>query len=392
MMKTNKATVFGGALLIAGCCIGAGMLGLPVLSARSGFVPSGLAFIFAWGFMLSSGLLLLEVNLWFKEEVSIISMVGQTLGRVGQAAAWFLYLFLFYSLLVAYVAGSGALLSGVLDDFGILLPFSVGSILFTVLFAILVYIGTGVVDRFNQLLMLGLVISYLGLLFLGLEHIQPQLLAPREWSAVRLVIPAMVVSFGFHNLIPSLTTYFNHDAKRLTKVVVLGSAIPLVIYLFWQMVILGIVPPEQFELALDAGDIATSTLKKVTASKAVMLLAEHFAFFALVSSLLAVSLSFVDFLADGLSIQKTPLGKLFLVLLSFVPPLISSFLFPGIFLTALSFGAIAAALLFGVLPAMMVWKGRSAGEAVLLPGGRTAIVMVFLAACAVIGIKLVDYL
>ncbi len=36
----NKNNLLGGILLIAGCCIGAGMLGLPVLSALAGFTPS----------------------------------------------------------------------------------------------------------------------------------------------------------------------------------------------------------------------------------------------------------------------------------------------------------------------------------------------------------------
>src|SRR5688572_4400078 len=105
----REGSVLGGVLLIAGCCIGAGMLGLPVLSAAAGFIPSFVLFVLCWLFMVVTGLLLLEVNLLFTEEVSIISMAGRTLGKVGQAVGWVCFLFLFYCLMVAYVAGSGVL-------------------------------------------------------------------------------------------------------------------------------------------------------------------------------------------------------------------------------------------------------------------------------------------
>src|ERR1700733_4769214 len=107
----------GAVFLIAGCCIGAGMLGLPVLTALAGFMPASLFFILSWLFMVSTGFLLLEVNLTFKQEVSFITMLGTTLGNVGKALGWILFTFLFYSLMVAYVAGSGQLFSDFIKEY-----------------------------------------------------------------------------------------------------------------------------------------------------------------------------------------------------------------------------------------------------------------------------------
>jgi tyrosine-specific transport protein len=43
----NKpGSIFGGVLLIAGSCIGAGMLGLPIITGIAGFFPSLLMFFF----------------------------------------------------------------------------------------------------------------------------------------------------------------------------------------------------------------------------------------------------------------------------------------------------------------------------------------------------------
>ena len=85
-------SVLGGALLIAGSCIGAGMLGLPVLLGISGFLPSIILLLIAFTFMTYTGLLLIEINGWFYERVNIISMTEKSFGTFGRFSSWILYL------------------------------------------------------------------------------------------------------------------------------------------------------------------------------------------------------------------------------------------------------------------------------------------------------------
>jgi tyrosine-specific transport protein len=54
---------FGATLLITGCCIGAGMLGMPVMSALAGFIPTTVAMIACYVFTTITGLLILEATL-----------------------------------------------------------------------------------------------------------------------------------------------------------------------------------------------------------------------------------------------------------------------------------------------------------------------------------------
>lgn len=377
----QKGSILGGILLVAGCCIGAGMLGLPVLSAQAGFIPSVVMFFICWLFMLCTGLLLLEVNLWYGGEISIITMAERTLGRSGKVVSWLVFLFLFYSLMVAYVAASGSLITDFIGETtGHYWHHSVGGLLFCLLFGTLLYLGMGAVDWFNRLLMLGLIISYVSLVAAGASHVESEHLQHREWSAMTAVIPAVIISFGFHNLIPSLTTYFDSRPKPLIWTIVIGSAIPLVIYLVWEWIILGIVPLQQFKVALDQGEIATEALKNAVGVSWVVDVAQAFAFFAIVTSFLSVALSFVDFLADGLKIEKTSRGKLILIFLVLVPPFICALVYPTIFLIALNIGGgFGAVILFGILPALMVWKGRYAQHLTssqLVPGGKPLLLAV----------------
>ena len=67
----------------------------------------------------------------------------------------------------------------------------------------------------------------------------------------------------------------------------------------------------------------------------------------------------MDFLADGLKIQKNAKGKLLLCALIFVPPLLIGMSHPHIFLQALDYaGGYGCALLLGLLPVLTVAQLR----------------------------------
>lgn len=348
--------------------------------------------------MLTTGLLVLEVNLWFGEEINIVTMAERTLGKYGKAIAWSVFLFLFYCLMVAYASGSGELFADFIHDITkSSIPAWIGSLLMVGVFAILIYLGTSAVDHFNRLLVAGLVVSYLLLVFLGGSHVNPEYLKHKDWTASILVIPAMIVSFGFHNLVPSLTTYLNHDAKRLRLTLVLGSALPLIVYLIWEWLLLGLIPVEGeagFREALNSGDITTRVLRTAVQGNLIVDIAQYFAFFAIVTSFLAVALSFVDFLSDGLHVKKTPRGKVFLCSLALLPPFIFAVVYPKLFLVALNYaGGFGAVILFGLLPAAMVWSGRykkKLNREQMVPGGRFTLVLVILGSFVIIGLQLLQ--
>lgn len=378
-MLTHFNRTFGAILLIAGCCIGAGMLGLPLVIAAAGFVPSSLAFIACWIFMASTGLLLLEANLWFEEGIHLMTLAERTLGKAAKVFVTLCFGFLFYCLLVAYLGGGGELIAEFLTHyFGFELnPFS-GSLALVIIFGIVLYKGTAEVDVVNRFLMIGLGLSYAGLVVLGVPHMKFEHLKGCSWECAIPALPAMIISFGYHNLVPSLTTYLKGNAKSLRLAILVGSAIPLVFYLIWDGIIIGMLAGHQdLQGAIDSGSMITKLVRETVGSSLVADLMHFFAFFALVTSFLGVSMSFVDFLADGLKIKRTHSGSLLLVAMVLLPPCVFAYLYPTIFLTALNYaGAFGAVLLFGVIPVMMVWKGRyiekRLGER-FVPGGKISL-------------------
>lgn len=389
--EIKKSHILGGMLLVCGVCIGAGMLALPILTGEGGFGPSMIMFFIAWLFMTTTGLLLLEVNLSL--EGNIISMVEKTLGGVGKLFCWITWGFLFYCLLVAYVAGTGAMLTSVMQNFlHLYVPEFVGSLLFVLLFGILVFLGTRAVDHFNRYLMLGLILTYVLLIVLGAKEVQGANLLRSHFSAMPFMLPVLVISFGFHNMVPSLVPYFHGDKRVLQKVIYLGSVIPMVIYVLWQIVVLGVLDESAIKVALQNGEAATSAMQRKLGSSWMGIVADLFGFFALITSFLTVALSFVHFLGDAFKAKVGAKTNFYLCILVLLPPLLFALSFPHIFLIALNYaGGIGAVILFGILPALMAWKIRyktKESKHILVPGGKPVLTCVILFALLILGIQI----
>lgn len=378
-MAKDSGSLLGGILLICGSCIGAGMLGLPIITGLAGFVPSLFVFFAAWLFMTLTGLLLVEATGWFPHRSNMITMVGHTLGKVGKMLSWSLYLFLFYALLVAYVSGSGQIFSSFTG-----LPVWVCSLIFILLFGGLVYFGTRTVDLWNRWLVVGLIVTYMALVFAGLGKVEGAFLLRSVPSYALIALPVLVVSFGYHNMVPTLTTYMKGNLKKVRITILCGSLLALLIYLLWEVIVMGIVPYEGSYGILDSylhGREGSDALAHALGSSWVTFYAQAFAFFAILTSFLAQGLSLVHFLSDGFQIKHHKRENVWLCVAAFVPPLFFALVQPQIFFRALSLGGVLAAALFGIIPALMIWRGRyrlKFAKSYRVWGGKPLLLAIFL--------------
>lgn len=355
----KHGTILGGSLLVAGTTIGGGMLGLPVLTSPGGFLPSIFIYIACWLFMCLTGLLFLELSLHMEEHANIVTMAERTLGLPGKIAAWGLYLFLFYCLTLAYIIGCGDIVSSLSNG---LIPRWLGSCVFLLLFAPFVYQGAKLVGKLNYYLMGGLLISFLAFVLIGIPEVKLENLRHVDWGLSLLALPIAFIAFAYQGLIPTLVSYLDRNPKKIRASIWIGTLIPLVTYIIWQWLILGIIPFEGdggLKMALQEGRNAVYPLKHQLHHPYIFVIGEFFAFFALVTSFFGVTLGLFDFLRDGLNLQKTARDKLILMALIFIPPLLISFYHPDIFLKALDYaGGYGSSLLLGLLPILMVAKYR----------------------------------
>lgn len=385
----------GGVALLAGTAIGAAILALPVATAHLGFFQTiGLYFI-CWFFMTIGALYLLEANLLLGYDTNLISMAEKTLGRFGKYATWVIYLILLYALTAAYLSGATAWVSHASTHFAFSLPSFSIAIITTLLTLIVIFMGTAVVDWVNRLFMIGLIATFAVMIFATMPHIQADLIFSQVYAFDLRPFPIIITAFGSAIVIPSITSYLHGKPKQLLSVVLIGCFIPLLVYILWELAIVGLIPLSGSHGLLEiqqhghpVTDVALA-LQKLLHNHWMSSACSYFSIFAIVTSLLGVTLSLFDFLADGLHLNKTYKSKLILALITFIPPLAFVLFYPHGFVVILSLAGVFAALLLGVLPALMVLGERhlQAKSPLQVPGGRLLIFVTISFFIFVIGVE-----
>ncbi|MBI2792660.1 MAG: hypothetical protein HYX61_11945 [Gammaproteobacteria bacterium] len=395
--------VFGGAMLVSGTCIGAGMLALPVATAAGGFYPAAMTFIFCWFMMTASAFLMLEVSLWYPQDTNLITMAKSTLGGPGEILAWCSYVLFLYALMTAYTSGAAGILGKIIGKFGF--DESWGIWILVSIFSSIVYFGARSVDWANRIMMVGLIGAYVALVANVMPKVSHVMLSEGNPKYLWTTGPLLVTSFGFHLLIPSLKNYLSSNVKALRWSILLGSLLPLIVYLLWEVIVLGVIPVtgekglvailhEEHVSGKQAVIELTQLLSHLLDNQHINSLAGIFGLCAMLTSFIGVSLGLFDFFADGFHIPRTVRGKFLLAGLTFFPPVLIAIFYPT-FITALHYAGFFAAILLVIFPALMVWIGRyrlQIQAPYRVMGGKTLVITTLLFGLGVILLEILHRL
>ncbi len=399
-LNHQPGSVLGSTALIAGTTVGAGILALPAVTLPSGIVPSTSGLIAVWLYALVSGLLVAEVtlNTMRTEGLSSIGFLGvveKILGKVGARIAGGAYLFMHYALLVAYITEGGEILGvAAAKVWGMqILPTWMGTMAFTLLFGGIMYLGREkFIEKLNSAFVGIVIVSFLGLLFLGGRHIQSAQLLFQNWSALGSAISVMSVALFFQNVVPLVVTQLEGDTRKIRQSIFIGSVIPLIMFLAWNAVILGSVSPDMLHSTSDGTSIfdPLQILRGGSAGQWLGVLVSIFSEFAIVTSFIGFVYGLLDLFKDiFLPAQWQLSSRLPLYSLVLFPPMTLGTLNPSIFFTALDYtGTFSISVLGGIIPALMSWKQRENSDSTnqpLVPGGKVTLIAIVGVALAMIG-------
>lgn len=361
-MKNNR--FLGAVLLIAGTSIGAGTLALPVITAQQGFPAALLLFGLCWAFMTLAALFMLEVSLSLPPNTNLVSMAKARLGTAGTVITWLVYLLLLYALMMAYTEGASDLFIAIGENlFGISIQLVWSVIGLLSVFALVLYCGTRWADWLNRLLMLGLIITFLLVIYILFPHVNPKRWLPHQFHSAWQPLPVLVTTFGYQVIIPSLRNYLQSDARQLQRAIILGGLIPLLIYCVWELLIFGALPLIghtgllAIQQATHTVPELTLALHKVVGNNQLSLIVHLLLFFFIGTSLVGVALALLDFLLDT-PIKHLAQRRLITIALTFIPPGFFALFFPSKFVAILSYGGLLVAILLILLPALMVISQR----------------------------------
>lgn len=392
-----KNKILGSALMIAGTTIGAGMLAMPLTSAGIGFGATLALLVGLWALLTYTGLLFMEVYQTAKaQDVGVATLAEQYFGLTGRFLATFSLLVLLYALLAAYITGGGSLLSGVLPDFGESTQ-KIGIILFTLILGAFVVVGIQGVDGLTRVLFIGKIVAFVFVILMMLPKAQLENLTavPLDNLLIVSAVPIFFTSFGFHVIMGSINHYLNAEMKKIRAAILIGTLIPLVAYVLWQLATHGVLSQGEFVQLLQQDPTLNGLVKatsQITGSTVLGEMVRIFSALALITSFLGVAMGIFEGVGDLLKRVNLPNNRLILTPLTFIPPLAFALFYPNGFIAALGYAGLLFAFYGLILPIGLAWKARQQHPNLpyRVAGGNIGLLIALIAGVLIMAIPFIE--
>ena len=381
----KQPSVYGGACIIAGVCVGAGMLALPISGSGAWTLWSAAVLILTMTCMTLSGWMLLESYKHYPDlRVSFNTVTRDVLGPAANLVNNLSVYFVGGILLYAYITVSGDILHGLLG-----LNARIGSTLFVLVFGAFVWHSTRAVDRISVVLIVFMILSFAFSIFGLTANISLATLLDRSnpngeyLPYTMMLLPVALTSFGYHHSASSMRAYYGEE-KKASRAILGGMLIALALYLLWIASIFGNLPRHEFAPVLntdkDQLGVLLATLGNVIDSASVQKSINAFSWAAILSSFIGVGLGVFDYLADLFKIGNSPQERGKTWALTFIPPLLFSLAFPFGFVYAIGYAGAVATIWACIIPALLVWKIRKTRDntGFKAPGGNLMVGIVIL--------------
>ena len=354
-MPENKRKHFLEAVAtLVGMIIGAGILGIPYAVANAGFLTGLLDIILIGLAVLVLNLYVGEIMLRTKDDHQLTGYAEKYLGKFGKSLMIFSMIFGLYGALVAYTLKEGEFLAAIFAP-------NIGgtpliySIIFFLVAAFLIYKGIKAIER-SELVMVFFIVFIISL-FIAVAFPFVDIKNLTAFSPQKLFLPYGVILFAFLGAaaIPEVGIELKENKTKIKKAIVWGSLIPLIVYVLFTFIVVGVVSPEKMT------DDAIIGFGNALGHKVLL--------FGLIFGMLTMATSFI---AVGLALKEMYnfdfkcSNDLSTFLACFVPLVISVALilikvdhafFKVIDITGIVSGGVA-----GILIILMVWKAKKLGE------------------------------
>ncbi len=345
MMMNKKfwTTVF----TLTGAIIGAGILGLPYVFSKAGFILGLFWLIFLGLIIILVNLYLGEICLRVNEEnYQLVGYARKYLGKWAEKIIFIAMMFGIYSPLIAYLIGEG-------QSFSQILPGNINPL----------FLGTGFWFVMTLLLKKGMrelrkVETYGSLAIVFIATIIFIYLAPTiKFSNFQQVhynnffLPFGVILFSLLGLvsIPELRREIKGQEKLLKKAIIIGTLIPIILYMFFSAVFVGV-------LGENVKEVATLSFSGVKGN-----LIALFGIFTMLTSYFVLSFSLRDMFRFDLRFSRSKTFfwvSLFPLLLYLVVSIFNL----ADFISILGIGGVVSGGLMGILILLINKKAKQMKE------------------------------
>lgn len=406
-------TNIGAILLVAGTCLGSGMIALPMVLVQVGLIPSIICMFVMWAFIYASALVNLELGLHFQKEYKGQDVLG-TLGNLGKhfsgRKAQILGILslglLSYSLLGVYIYGGTSIIQELLTfTLGIKVSFSMLAIGVSLLFGMIFLFPMTIIDYINRFLFISLVLV-VEILILGIWKTidfnsvsQFPLFNPigNELKPWIVLMPVVMTSFGFQVIFHTLIQMCKGNAKELKKVILIGTLIPVFVYLFWTCGVQTIIFQKNISFynkmmagKVDVGGLIRE-LSRIKGNYTVQLLVWWTSIFAIATSFIGVGLGLYHAIVLWMPL-KNGLGRFSSSIVTVLPPLILTLCIPNAFISVLGFAGMILCIIAILLPGYLFTKLKKSSAIYPEVYHKLWLSLCVLMGCVVFGFELINIL
>ena len=360
----------GAILLVAGTCIGSGMIALPMVLAKLGLIPSILLMVMIWFIMYYTSLVNLELNLQAGHGLSLGALGRYFSGKTAELIGTISLKLLSYSLLAVFIYGGSSILKELIAS-KMAVEYSINSIAtcYAFLSITLLLLPIKLIDYLNRFLFVGL-LAVVTILIAGL-------VITINWSELPLfneqysdlsvwvaIIPVVFTSFGFQVIFHTLTNYCHKNVKMLKRAFLWGSLIPAIVYIVWTCSILSVVYQNnpQFYDQMAGGKAEIGELIQVLSGiakwQSVQLLVWWISILAIATSVLGVGVGLCDSLKGMLSkkVPNTCIRNILASIMTILPAYLVVMYVPNAFIAVLGFAGMILAVIAILLPVYLFWQ------------------------------------
>ncbi len=245
----SSGNVFSAVALLVGTAIGAGIFGLPYVISQSGYVV-GIVYI------LGLGIVGTIVNLAFGEVVlstngthQFPKYVEKYLGQRWKVTALIITFLGFYGALIAYTIEIGNLLFAIFSPYwgGVSLQYAMA---FYLIMSGALFIGLRAVADLEKIMVIGILVLIALLAIIGIPHINTDHLLTFSPTAIFLPYGIVLFAIGAASAVPDMKNVLKEHPEKLRKAIIIGSLLPIGIYLLFVTIVVGITGPATTESAV----------------------------------------------------------------------------------------------------------------------------------------------
>jgi amino acid permease len=353
-LKVRALTFWEATLIIVGANIGSGILGLAYASRLAGW-PILLLWLCVAGFFTT-------ISMLYVAETALrtdapLQLPGLAQKYVGSLGAWLVFISVAANsigCMIAYTNGSGRILSEMLG-----LPNQVGSLIFTVPSALVVWWGlkaTGIAEKFiswGMMLLVGVVI----VASLLSSDTKASNVIYTNWTYAIPVFNVAIFCFIAQYAVPELARGLKHDPQKLPRSVILGMVITGVLLALVPLAVLALTGPEQVT------QVATLAWGRALGQWA-FFVANLFALCAMMTSYWAVGGSLLTNIVDKFKFKSETdrNTRIFCIVCVVVPPFALAYSGLVDFVDAIYLAGTFGGVIMSILPVMMVNSARVKGD------------------------------